>query len=508
MRHPVRCRPVPRTLRSRLIAGLLTLLVLTCAGVGLTTTGMLRHFLTVQLDQQLADTSDRYAASLEPRAAVGPAGTDGQSGAAEDDGDTRAQAPGTFGARLENGVVTNAGVVDGDADDAEVEAGELAPDTADLVHLTARDQRALAALAVGGPAAEVDLSSLHRYRVHAIAGQDHDVLVIGLPLRPVEDTVHRLITVELLVFGVALAVTGVAGGLWIRWSLRPLGRVVATAEVVSALPLSNGAVALSVRAPDDDPRTEVGRVGSALNRMLGHLEDALAQRQAVEQRLRAFTADAGHELRTPLASVRGHTELALRHPGPVPAPVRHSLTRIDAESRRMGLLVEDLLLLARLDAGRPLAFTEVDLTRIALDCTTDARAAGPEHRWRLALPEQPVLVRGDAHRLRQVVGNLLTNARTHTPPGTEVTLRLTVARGSGPTGPGARLAVTDTGPGIRLQPPERAFERFVRGDEARSRSSGTTGLGLSIAHTVVKAHGGTLAVSSRPGRTVFTVLLP
>ncbi|WP_280728236.1 HAMP domain-containing sensor histidine kinase [Kitasatospora sp. MAA4] len=476
---------------------MLTMLVLTCAGVGLTTTDTLRHFLTVRLDQQLTDTGGRYAASLERRGSEDPAGEPDESS------DTRAQAPGTFGARLKDGTVTKAGVVDGDADDAAVEAGDVAADTDDLVRLTPRDQQALAALVVGGPAADVDLSSLHRYRMHAIAGHDGDVLVTGLPLRPVEDTVHRLVTVELLVFGVALAVTGVAGALWIRWSLRPLGRVVATAEVVSALPLSNGAVALSVRAPDDDPRTEVGRVGSALNRMLGHLEDALAQRQAVEERLRAFTADASHELRTPLASVRGHTELALRHRGPVPAAVRHSLTRIDAESQRMGLLVEDLLLLARLDAGRPLAFTEVDLTRIALDCTADARAAGPEHRWCLALPEQPVLVSGDADRLRQVVGNLLTNARTHTPQGTEVTLRLAAVRAGA-----VRLTVTDTGPGIGIQPPERAFERFVRGDHARSRSSGTTGLGLAIAHTVVEAHGGTLTVSSRPGRTAFTVQLP
>ncbi|WP_051965933.1 sensor histidine kinase [Kitasatospora mediocidica] len=489
---------------------MLTLLVLTCAGVGLTTTDTLRHFLSVRLDQQLSDTGGRYAASLERRGGATPDGTtvtsdpmddSDDSDDSGDSSDTRAQAPGTFGARLKNGVVINAGVVDGDADDAAVEAGDMAADTDDLVKLTARDRQALAALAVGGPPADVALSTLHHYRLHAITGQDGDVLVVGLPLRPVEDTVHRLITVELLVFGVALAVTGVAGALWIRWSLRPLGRVVATAERVSALPLSNGAVALSVRAPDDDPRTEVGRVGNALNRMLGHLEDALAERQAVEERLRAFTADASHELRTPLASVRGHTELALRHRGPVPPAVRHSLTRIDAESRRMGLLVEDLLLLARLDAGRPLALGEVDLTRIALDCTADARAAGPEHRWCLVLPERPVLVSGDGDRLRQVVGNLLTNARTHTPQGTEVTLRLAAARG-------VRLTVTDTGPGIGLQPPERAFERFVRGDEARSRSSGTTGLGLAIVHTVVEAHGGTLTVASRPGRTEFTVLLP
>ncbi len=263
----------------------------------------------------------------------------------------------------------------------------------------------------------------------------------------------------------------------------------------------------AVRVPDDDSRTEVGRVGAALNRMLGHVEDALAQRHTVEERLRAFAADASHELRTPVATIRGHAELALRHPAPLPEPVRHSLTRIDAESQRMGTIVEDLLLLARLDAGRPLAVGEVDLTRVALDCTADARAAGPGHRWRLDLPEEPVLVSGDANRLRQVVANLLANARTHTPEGTEVTLRLEQRDGGGDSG-AVRLTVTDTGPGIEPELAARVFERFVRGDRSRSRAGGSTGLGLAIVRAVVAAHGGTVDLTSRPGSTVFTVLLP
>ncbi|WP_233289291.1 cell wall metabolism sensor histidine kinase WalK [Kitasatospora sp. MBT63] len=487
--------PLPRTLRARLVSGLLALLLLTCGGVALATTEALRHFLVDRLDQQLSDTSGRYAASLEHRDTRGPGTTGGRS-------DTRAQAPGTFGARLLDGSVTDAGVVDGDADDAGVAAGNTPADTDDQVQLTAADQRALAALPVGGLARSVRLSGLGGYRVRAFAGQDGDVLVTGLPLRPLEATTHRLVTVELVLFAVALAAATAAGAFWIRLSLRPLDRVVAAAERVGSLPLASGEVELTIRVGEDDIRTEVGRVGAALNRMLGHVEDALAQRQAVEERLRAFAADASHELRTPVATVRGHAELALRHPGPTADAVRHSLTRIDAESRRMGTIVEDLLLLARLDAGRPLALGSVDLTRLALDGTDDARAAGPHHHWRLDLSEEPVVVPGDTDRLRQVVANLLANARTHTPHGTEVTLTLGLGGGR------ALLTVTDTGPGIDPEIAPRIFERFVRGDRARSRTHGSTGLGLAIVHAVVAAHSGTVTLSSRPGRTAFTVALP
>ncbi|MFJ9775091.1 sensor histidine kinase [Kitasatospora sp. NPDC101157] len=478
-------RLFPRTLRARLIAGLLVLLVVTCAAVGFATAAALRHFLVDRLDQQLAETGGRYAASLEHTGAgAGP--------------DTRAQTPGTLGVRLLGGRVTAAGVVDGDADDV----GDPG-DEDDRVSFPPDRQRALAALPVGGPARTLDLGgTLGHYRVRAVAGRDGDVLVSGLPVKPAEDTVERLETLELTVFAIAVAAAGAAGALWVGFSLRPLRRVVGMAERVSALPLASGEVMLAERVPDDDPRTEVGRVGAALNRMLGHVGDALARRHAVEERLRGFAADASHELRTPVAAVRGHAELALRHPGEVPGEVRHSLERIDAEALRMGAIVEDLLLLARLDAGRPLAEDEVDLTRIVLGAVADARAAGPDHRWRLVLPEEPVLARGDEHRLSQVVANLLANARTHTPAGTAVEVRLEL------TGGGVELSVTDEGPGIPAELLERVFERFVRGDRARSRATGSTGLGLAIVRAVVRAHGGTVEAASRPGRTSFTVRLP
>jgi len=238
--------------------------------------------------------------------------------------------------------------------------------------------------------------------------------------------------------------------------------------------------------------------------MLGHVENALSRREASEARLRRFAADASHELRTPLAAIRGYAELARRHPGELSPDVEHALGRVESESARMSALVEDLLLLARLDAGRPLESQPVDLTRLAIDVTSDARAAGPDHRWQLELPEGPVLVPGDDQRLHQALANLLSNARTHTPAGTTVT----VAVDSSPGGDAAQLSVTDDGPGIPAELQPDLFERFVRGDSSRSRAAGSTGLGLSIVAAVVAAHRGTVGVTSEPGRTRFLITLP
>jgi two-component system OmpR family sensor kinase len=326
----------------------------------------------------------------------------------------------------------------------------------------------------------------------------------------VEATVHRLELVAGIVFGAALTATGVAGALWVRWSLRPLSRVAATATRVSELPLASGEVALPPRAPESDPRSEVGLVAGAFNRMLGHVEDALTKRHASEERLRSFAADASHELRTPVASVRGHAELALLHPGPVPPEVTRALSRIAAESSRMGEMVDDLLLLARLDAGRPLERAPVDLTRLILDAVADARAAGPGHQWELELPEDPVTVPGDEHRLQQVLANLLANARVHTSVGTKVTVALDIVRGfaADSEGPSAVLKVHDDGPGVPEDLRPGVFERFTRADRRKSDSpGGGAGLGLSIVAAVVEAHGGSVSLDSRPGATTFTVTL-
>jgi two-component system, OmpR family, sensor kinase len=483
----------------RVSLGLLALLAVIFVGIGLATRTSVQQFLVDRTDQELSDAGGRYAASLEhPGTGAGGAGGGPSAGA-----DTRAQAPGTFGARLVSGNVTSAGVVDGDADDGLTSSSGQPVGTDDNITLTDREKTVLASLVPDGGPKTVQLSALGEYRVRAFKGADGDVLVTGLPLGHVEQTVNELAEAEIEIFAVAMAVAAVAAIAWVAIALRPLDRVTQTAERVSSLSLASGEVALSVRVPDDDPATEVGRVGASMNRMLGHVEDALAKRHAVEGRLREFAADASHVLRTPVATVRGHAELALRHPESMPEGVRHSLTRIEAESARMGVIVEDLLLLARLDAGRPLVREEVDLTRLALDALDDARAAGPDHRWRLELPEEPASVVGDGHRLAQAIANLLANARTHTPAGTEVTLRLERTFVGE-----VRLTVTDTGPGLDPELAERAFDRFTRGDRARSRTSGSTGLGLAITRAILEAHGGRVELTSSPGCTAVTLVLP
>ena len=337
-----------------------------------------------------------------------------------------------------------------------------------------------------------------------------------------EATLRQVEIAELAAFSAALVLTGLLGTGFVRLSLRPLRRVAATAARVTQLPLASGQVTLPDRVPDANPRTEVGQVGAAFNRMLGHVEAALARRAASEARLRRFAADASHELRTPLAAIRGYAELALRHPGPVPDDIGHALRRVEAESSRMSVLVDELLLLAQLDAGRPLAQEPVDLTRLAIDATSDARVAAPTHRWLLELPDEPVQVRGDEHRLHQVLANLMSNAAKHTPPATTVTVSLTTTPpaggggggggGGGPGGAGSvELSVTDNGPGIPADLQPTLFERFVRGDTARTRHAGqaaSTGLGLAIVNAVTTAHGGTVHLDSKPGTTRFTITLP
>src|SRR6185312_6543134 len=229
--------------------------------------------------------------------------------------------------------------------------------------------------------------------------------------------------------------------------------------------------------------------------MLFHVERALGRRAASEARLRRFAADASHELRTPLSAIRGYAELALRHPGPVPEDVTHALRRVESESARMTVLVDDLLLLARLDAGRPLEREPVDLSRLAIETTSDAQVARGDHRWRLELPDEPVLVEGDEHRLHQVLANLLSNAGKHTPPGSTVRVALTL---------GGATASPELLPEL--------FERFTRGEAGRARDASaagkSTGLGLAIMDAVVAAHGGAIIVTSHPGMTRFAILLP
>jgi two-component system OmpR family sensor kinase len=369
------------------------------------------------------------------------------------------------------------------------------------------------------------------YRLTAVRTPSGQILLTGLSLRNMEHTLRNVEIAEIAVFAVVVLVVAGTGAGLVRFSLRPLRRVATTATMVAELPLDTGVVSLPPRVPDDDPRTEVGQVGAAFNRMLQHVESALANRAASEARLRRFAADASHELRTPLSAIRGYAELALRHGGPVPEDVTHALERVQSESARMSVLVDELLLLARLDAGRPLAQEPVDLTMLTIEATSDARVANPSHRWRLELPDEPLTVRGDELRLRQVLSNLLSNAAKHTPAESDITVAVAPTsyspettpvsgtapvsatapgpgRGPGPRVPAVQLSVTDNGPGIPPVLLPELFERFVRGDSSRSHAAGSTGLGLAIVKAVVAAHQGTVGVTSRPGRTSFTIVLP
>jgi two-component system OmpR family sensor kinase len=316
-----------------------------------------------------------------------------------------------------------------------------------------------------------------------------------------------LVQLSLVIGAVALLSVGAtvgAGALIVRRALRPLERVAQAASQVSELPLDRGEVALSVRVADADadPSTEVGQVGAAINRMLGHVASALSARQQSENKVRQFVADASHELRTPLASIRGYAELTRMGNHDLPDDVVHAIGRVESEAKRMTSLVEELLLLARLDEGRELQRQPFDITRMLVDAVSDAHAAGPDHEWSLDQPDEPVIVTGDAPRLQQAVANLLANARVHTPVGTSVEVALAVAADA------VTITVTDNGPGIDQQLQDQLFERFARGDRSRSRMAGSTGLGLAIVRAVVAGHGGTVTVSSRPGHTVFTVVLP
>jgi two-component system OmpR family sensor kinase len=331
------------------------------------------------------------------------------------------------------------------------------------------------------------------------------IVVVGLPLSSLYKQIAALFGTIVAVVIIAIVLAGLLGAFILRRALRPLSRVATVASDVASMHLESGDVKLAERVPEKDtnPHTEVGQVGIALNGLLDTVGTALEKRQASEAKLRAFVADASHELRTPLASIRGYAELTRRFGGPLGEDAQHNIGRIESEAQRMTSLVEDLLLLARLDAQRELEDAEVDLSRLLVDVVSDAHAAGRHHVWDLELPEEPVVVRGDDARLHQVFANLLANARVHTPAGTRVTVELTK-----PAKDGVTVLVHDTGPGIPAELQPNLFERFVRGDSSRNRNTGSTGLGLSIVSAVVQAHHGSVSVESAPGSTTFTVRLP
>jgi len=335
-----------------------------------------------------------------------------------------------------------------------------------------------------------------RYRVRASieANEPNAILILATSLRDVDGTLHRLLFIELLVTGLVLA--GIAAvGLWVvRLSLKPLDAIGATAAAIAGGELSR-------RIERADDRTEVGRLGLALNAMLTQIETAFKEREASERKLRRFVADASHELRTPLTAVRAYAELFTRGAATRPDDLERSMTGITRESERMSLLVDDLLLLARLDEGRPLTREPVALEEIVHEAVETARMVDPERPLKAEL--EPLEVVGDRERLRQIVDNLLANVRSHTPPATPVRVRL--AR----EGAYARVTVADSGPGMTEEQASHVFERFYRADESRARASGGVGLGLSIVAAVAEAHGGTVSVESTRGEgSAFHIDIP
>ena len=474
---------LPRTLRGRLTASLGILVTLALAVAALVMVLVVRHVLVNRLDEQLRAAGDRFSVGLEHD----DHDADNRYGAVE------GQLAGTLGARLDNGAVTEAAVV-GDHD------------TADQVPAAAKAR--LATLTASRTPRTIRLPGIGEYRVLVVAGRDGDLQVTGLPTEAIENTIGKLAAVVIAVFGAALlAILLVATGL-LRVMLRPLSRVSVTAAEVAELPLGSGGVSLPHRVEEGAGGGEVDTLARAFNAMLAQVETALQTRADSEDRLRHFIADASHELRTPIAVVRSHAELAQREGGDaLPENVSRSLERIAAQSERMGHLVEDLLLLARLDSGRPLARDRVDVVRIVLDAVDDARTAAPTHRWRLALPDDTIEVVGDEHALAQVVSNLLANAAAHTRSGTTVTVTLSVDR-TRSRAAHAQLVVADDGPGMPATIAERAFDRFVRGDSERSITRGSSGLGLPIVAAIVAAHSGQVELRSTARGTTVVVELP
>ncbi|WP_250446079.1 HAMP domain-containing sensor histidine kinase [Actinotalea sp. C106] len=487
----------------------LALFVAVAAGMAGASTLALRASLVEQLDERVLATSERAVRAEDAPREIGPLAPSDPGGP---EGDPPLSGPpsGLDAPGQAAGTVTLT-VQDGSALGAYIDtAGEFQ-------QLTAAQVEVLAAVETDGLARTVDLDELGEYRVVASTTSADDLVVTGLSLEDASDTVSRYLVIEAMVAALGVGLAAVLGGVLVRRELRPLERVAGTATRVSELPLHEGEVALAERVDvqDTDPRTEVGQVGAALNRMLGHVEGALAARHESEMQVRRLVADASHELRTPLASIRGYAELVRRVPADLPPDALHAMARVESEARRMTTLVEDMLLLARLDAGRPLETGPVDLTALVLDAVADAHVAGPDHVWLLdlpdpddaegdgtGLPQHDATVAGDEDRLRQVLVNLLANARVHTPPGTRV---LTAVR----PGPEAvTVSVRDDGPGVPADLLPTLFQRFSRGDAARAPGSGSTGLGLAIVDAVVQAHGGQITVDGAAGGTTFLVTLP
>jgi len=476
-------------LRRQLVVGVSAIVMTVLIAVGTMSVFTLRASVAGIVDTQLSAAADAFSQSVAKyRASPLPSGQLPPPGAMKPLTQLIGQAPGNIVVLMRDGRVVDSALF-GDGDAGPVPADALD----DLVDLS--DE---------GPGPVTDwLEDLGMYSVANRAGGPGEVLVTAASQRQASAAATRETVIVASLTVLALVVTALSTFAFVRMALRPLGRVAATAAEVTASPLSRDQYAITPRVPAsaNDPRTEVGLVGDALNRLLDHVERALTDVAASDRRMRQFITDASHELRTPLAAIQGYAELTRQDSAVLPETTEYSLARIESESARMNALVSDLLLLARLDEGQDLETADVDLADLVVNAVNDAAVAAPAHLWATHVPDEPVWVRGDAAKLHQAVANLLSNAGVHTPERTTVTTTVTA-------GSTVCVTVVDDGPGIDAGLLPHLFERFVRADKSRSRQSGNSGLGLAIAASIVEAHGGSIGAESRKGVTTFAIQLP
>jgi two-component system, OmpR family, sensor kinase len=473
-----------QSLRARLIAGLLALTAAGLLVAGAVTYFEQRSFLLDRVDQQALAAAPALSHQLDDQGAR-PPGDDHSGGGGPGPGPGGGRRPedvnlppGTYGQRR-----TASGRVLGHA---VIDYGQALPPAPKIpAKLPIGKFVTVSSVKPGGP----------QYRVVATRDpEDSGITVVAVPLRDVTETLQRLLLVEAVVIAVVLAALGLTSFVLVRLELRPLDRMGRVAGEIAAGRLSK-------RVEPATEKTEVGRLGLALNAMLERLERAFAQRQASEDRLRRFLADASHELRTPLASIRGYAELFRMGAADDPQALESSMRRIEEESRRMGVLVEDMLTLARLDELREPSNEPVDMGRLAVDAVADARATAPDRRIELTA-NGAALVHGDPQQLRQVVGNLLRNALVHTPAGSPIEVDVAADDVN------VMLAVRDHGPGLPAGDPAQLFQRFWRAEGGRARGRGGAGLGLAIVSEIVSAHGGFVdAGNAEDGGARFTVQL-
>ncbi|MFA4965674.1 MAG: HAMP domain-containing sensor histidine kinase [Thermoleophilia bacterium] len=471
------------SLRTRLLLALLGLVAAGLLVAGAATYSSLRSFLVDRVDQQLREALQPAAIALGGGPGVGgPGGSN--------------LPPGTY-AQLRDGAGTVLNTVSFTYGAGDYPAPVL-PDPLPSGSAGSRDDDGRGAVFT----AESTAGGAGGFRVLVERPPSlQRTLIVAIPLTETHQTLTRLLGIEALVSGLVLVGLAVAAWLLIKRDLRPLESMAVTADAIAAGDLSQ-------RVEPAEPRTEVGRLGLSLNTMLARIEEAFAERAATEEKLRRFLADASHELRTPLTSIRGYAELFHRGAKDDPDDLATAMRRIEEEGRRMGVMVDELLLLARLGEGRRPERAPVDLARVVADAVGDARAADPSRPIALEAPAE-LLVTGDDLQLRQVVANLFGNARQHTPAGSPVRVRLR-AEAEGPGGAGAAvLEVADEGPGLAPEAAGKVFEPFYRADGSRARQSGGAGLGLAIVAAIVEAHGGSVALRTQAGDgATFSVRLP